>query len=147
RTTAAVLMAENVAFALRLRTGRRGAQLLGIEITFGSVIPCDGNFLADELDVGGAMHGGWAIMAGKQIKANAFCARDATRWHALVMRSECAALSNYRGAKPAPTWGRLRARRHVDRPCVTRSAPCSNLHFMWSRSGENLTACTLRMPA
>ena len=52
RTMAAVLLTENVPFALRLRTRRGGAQPGKGQEAFAAVVPDDGDFLSDELDVG-----------------------------------------------------------------------------------------------
>src|SRR5690606_28130451 len=54
---AAVLVAEDVALADVFGAGRAGAQQLGGEIGLRAVVPEDGDFGADELDVGGLLHG------------------------------------------------------------------------------------------
>ena len=51
RAVPAVLVAEDVAFALRLSAGRGGAEFFKREIGLAAVIPSDGDFVADELDV------------------------------------------------------------------------------------------------
>lgn len=57
RTVAAVLVAEDVAFALGFGGRRSGAEMFESEIGFGAVVPDDGDLFADELDIGRAMHG------------------------------------------------------------------------------------------
>ena len=50
---AAVALAEDVFFAALFGAGRGGAELFHLEKGFGAVAPGDGDFAADELDVGG----------------------------------------------------------------------------------------------
>lgn len=53
RAVAAILVSQNVTLADVGGTGRRGAQVLHREIRLRTVFPDDGDFVADELDVGG----------------------------------------------------------------------------------------------
>ena len=57
RAVAAVLIAEDVALALVFRTRGGGAQVFAREIRLGPIVPHDGEFVADELDVDGRLHG------------------------------------------------------------------------------------------
>jgi hypothetical protein len=61
---AAVLIAEDILFSARLGAGRSGAQLGSGEIRLGAVVPNDGDFVTDELDVLRRFHdgkiGAWA---------------------------------------------------------------------------------------
>jgi hypothetical protein len=49
--TAAILIAENILFTTRLGTGRGRPQLGSAEVRLRTVVPNDGDFRADELDV------------------------------------------------------------------------------------------------
>lgn len=61
---AAVLIAEDIFFSAGLGAGRGGAQLGSGEIRLGAVVPNDGDFVTDELDVLRRFHdgkiGAWA---------------------------------------------------------------------------------------
>lgn len=56
RAVAAVLVSEDVALADVLRARGRGTQVFHRKIRLGTVFPDDGDFVADELDVGGRFH-------------------------------------------------------------------------------------------
>ena len=56
RAVAAVLVSEDVTLADVLRAGGCGAQVFHQEIRLRTVFPDDGDFVADELDVGGRFH-------------------------------------------------------------------------------------------
>lgn len=53
----AIVMPENIALALDLGARRRGAQRGEGKKAFLAIVPADGDFGADDLDVHGGMHG------------------------------------------------------------------------------------------
>lgn len=57
RHFAAVLMAENIALSLHLGAWRPGAQCSERNKAFLAIVPADGDFGTDDLDVRGGMHG------------------------------------------------------------------------------------------